>query len=163
MGDGIGYCSPAGWAESMAEFFHHENQAAFFFAFKCWSRVWGCSDLVFWICSVEASLRCWVGRSLRCSWILAWKIRKLLKLMQRLTSKRGWWVWWLLLLLCWVVWLLSCVTLFNPMDCSPPGSSVLRICQTRILESVAISFSRGSSWLRDQTWVSCTGRQILYC
>ena len=30
MGDGIGYCSPVGWAESMAEFFHHENQAAFF-------------------------------------------------------------------------------------------------------------------------------------
>lgn len=30
MGDGIGYCSPVDWAESMAEFFHHENQAAFF-------------------------------------------------------------------------------------------------------------------------------------
>ena len=31
MGDGIGYCSPVDWAESMAEFFHHGNQAAFFF------------------------------------------------------------------------------------------------------------------------------------
>ena len=29
MGDGIGYCSPAGWAESVAEFFHHKDPAAF--------------------------------------------------------------------------------------------------------------------------------------
>ena len=42
-----------------------------------------------------------------------------------------------------------------PMDCSPPGSSVHGISQARILEWVAISFSRGSSWPRDQTWVSC--------
>ena len=42
------------------------------------------------------------------------------------------------------------------MDCSPPGSFVYGILQARILEWVAISFSRGSSWPRDQTWVSCT-------
>ena len=36
----------------------------------------------------------------------------------------------------------SCPTLFNPMDCSPPGSSVHRILQARILEWVAIPFSR---------------------
>ena len=48
------------------------------------------------------------------------------------------------------------------MDCSPPGSSVHRILQARILEWVAISFSRGSSWPRDRTHVSCIGRQILY-
>ena len=42
-----------------------------------------------------------------------------------------------------------------PMDCSPPGSSVHGILQARILEWVAISFSRGSSQHRDQTWVSC--------
>ena len=41
------------------------------------------------------------------------------------------------------------------MDFSPPGSSVHEILQTRILEWVAIPFSRGSSWLRDQTWVFC--------
>ena len=41
------------------------------------------------------------------------------------------------------------------MSCSPPGSSVYGILQTRILEWVAISFSRGSSQPRDQTWVSC--------
>ena len=49
----------------------------------------------------------------------------------------------------------SYLTLCNPMECSPPGSSVHRISQARILEWVVISFSRGSSWLRDWTWVSC--------
>ena len=39
-----------------------------------------------------------------------------------------------------------CLTLCNPMDCSPPGSSVHGIFQVRILKWVAISFSRGSSW-----------------
>ena len=39
----------------------------------------------------------------------------------------------------------SCPTLCNPMDCSLPGSSVHGILQARILEWVAISFSRGSS------------------
>ena len=51
----------------------------------------------------------------------------------------------------------SCLTLCNPMDCSPPGSTVHGILQARILEWVAMPFSRGSSWPRDQTWVSCTG------
>ena len=41
-----------------------------------------------------------------------------------------------------------CPTLWNPMDCSPPGSSVPGILQARILELVAIPFSRGSSWPR---------------
>ena len=49
----------------------------------------------------------------------------------------------------------SCPTLCNPMDCSLPDSSVHRILQARILEWVAIPFSRGSSWPRDQTRVSC--------
>ena len=56
----------------------------------------------------------------------------------------------------------SCPTLCNTMDCSPLGSSVHGISQARILEWVAISFSRGSSRLRDQTCVSCVGRRILY-
>ena len=46
-------------------------------------------------------------------------------------------------------------TLCNPMDCSPPGSSVHGILLARILEWVAISFSRGSSRPRDRTQVSC--------
>ena len=49
----------------------------------------------------------------------------------------------------------SCPTLRDPLDCSPPGSSVHGILQARILEWVAISFSRGSSQPRDQTQVSC--------
>ena len=47
------------------------------------------------------------------------------------------------------------LALCDPMDCSPPSSSVCGILQARILESVAISFSRGSFWPRDQTQVSC--------
>ena len=47
-----------------------------------------------------------------------------------------------------------CPTLCNPMDCSLPGFSVHGILQARILEWVAIPFSRGSSLLRDWTWVS---------
>ena len=43
----------------------------------------------------------------------------------------------------------------NPMDCSLPGSSVHGILQARILEWVAISFSRGSSRPRNWTWLSC--------
>ena len=53
----------------------------------------------------------------------------------------------------------------DSMDCRPPGSSVHGISQTRILEWVAISFPRGSSWPRDRSCVSCVsciGRQILY-
>ena len=52
----------------------------------------------------------------------------------------------------------------TPMDCSPRGSSVQGISQPRMLEWVAISYSRGSSQPRDQTHVSCVsciGRRIL--
>ena len=49
----------------------------------------------------------------------------------------------------------SCPTLWDPMDCSPPGSSVHGISQARILEWVAISFSRGSSLPRDWICISC--------
>ena len=62
-----------------------------------------------------------------------------------------------------VVWLLSCVWLFcDPMDCNHPGSSVHGISQARVLEWVAISFSRGSSWPRDKTHIFYLGRWILY-
>ena len=48
-----------------------------------------------------------------------------------------------------------CPTLWDPMDCSQPGSSVCGILQARILEQAAIPFSGGSSAPRDQTQVSC--------
>ena len=53
------------------------------------------------------------------------------------------------------VWLCACsvVSICDPMDCSPPGSSVHGILQARILEWVVISSSR-ASFPRDQTWVS---------
>ena len=48
----------------------------------------------------------------------------------------------------------SCLTLCDPMDCSTPGSSIHGISQARVLEWLAISFPRGSSWARDRTGVS---------
>ena len=70
-----------------------------------------------------------------------------------------------------VIWLLNskggeviqaCLTLCDPMDCSPPGSSVHGILQTRILEWGAVPFSRGSSWPRDWNWGLLHCRQTLY-
>ena len=55
----------------------------------------------------------------------------------------------------------SCLTLCNPMACSPPGSSVHGVLQASILEWVAMPSSRGFSQPRDQThvsYVSCIGR-----
>ena len=48
----------------------------------------------------------------------------------------------------------SCPTLCNPMNCSPPGSSVREVLQARILEWVTMPSSRGSSHPRDWTQVS---------
>ena len=53
-----------------------------------------------------------------------------------------------------------CPTLCDPMDCSLPGSSIHGIFQARVLEWLAISFSRGSSQLRDRTWVSCIAGRL---
>ena len=49
----------------------------------------------------------------------------------------------------------SCPTLCDPLHCSPPGSSVHGIFQARIMEWVAVSFSRGSSQPRDRSHVPC--------
>ena len=57
----------------------------------------------------------------------------------------------------------SCPTLCDPMDCSPPGSSVHGILQARILEWVAMAFSRGSSRSRESNPSLPYYRQILYC
>ena len=57
------------------------------------------------------------------------------------------------------------LNLWDTMDYSPSGSSVLGILQARILKQVAISFSRRSFWRKDQTLISCifcNGRWILY-
>ena len=55
----------------------------------------------------------------------------------------------------------SCTTLSDSMDYSLPCFSIHGIFQARVLEWVAISFSRGSFWPRDWTWVSCiVGRRF---
>ena len=50
----------------------------------------------------------------------------------------------------------SCPTLCDPMDCIPPGSSVHGILQARMLEWAPVSSSRGSSWPRGWTRLSCS-------
>ena len=55
-----------------------------------------------------------------------------------------------------------CLTLCHPVDHSLPGPYVHGISQASTLELVASSFSRGSSWPRDWTRVSCIGRQIFF-
>ena len=65
----------------------------------------------------------------------------------------------------WAKLLQLCLTLCNPMDCCPPGSSVHGILQGRILEWITTSSSRGSPQPRDRTrifYISCIGRRVLY-
>ena len=54
-----------------------------------------------------------------------------------------------------------CLTLCNPMDCSPPGSSIHGTLQARTLEWVAIPSSKGSSQPSDRTQVSCLASDSL--
>ena len=55
-----------------------------------------------------------------------------------------------------------CLTLCDPMDCSPPGSSAHGILQVRILEWVALPSSRGSSRPTDRICISCKEGGVLY-
>ena len=57
--------------------------------------------------------------------------------------------------MCCVLVAQSCLTLWDPVYCSPPGSSVHGILQARILEWVVMPSSGGSAQPRDQTQVSC--------
>ena len=70
------------------------------------------------------------------------------------------WVWQYTCYSCLVTQL--CPTLCHPVDHSPPGSSIHGISQERTLEWAVISFFRGSSQPKDQTCISCIGRQVLY-
>ena len=56
----------------------------------------------------------------------------------------------------------SCPTLCDPMNCSPPVSSIHGILQARMLESVSMLYFWGSSQHLDQTCISCIGRHVLY-
>ena len=66
-----------------------------------------------------------------------------------------------ILLSCFCLAAKLCLTLCDPMDCSPPGFSVHGISQTRILEWVAISLSSRSAWPRNQTHISCLADKFL--
>ena len=58
-----------------------------------------------------------------------------------------------------------CLSLCDPMDGSPPGSSIHVISQARILEQVVVPSSRGPSRPRDctcESYVSCIGKWVLY-
>ena len=81
----------------------------------------------------------------------------------------------LLLNLCWILQFTHCIvhvklpqscpTLCDPMDCSPPGSSVHSILPASILKWVAMHSAKGSSRPRNRTrvsYISCTCRQVLY-
>ena len=94
-------------------------------------------------------LWCW-RRLLWASWTARWSNQAILKEINPRYSLEG-----LMLKLRWSEVTESCPTLCDPMDCSPPGSSIRGIFQARILEWVAISFSRRSSQPRNQTRVSC--------
>ena len=110
---------------------------------------------------------------------IVYKISKLkgmkeLKQMAHLASWEGPWcssspdLFWLSFALGWGKLIfcsqsLSHIWLCDLMGSSPPGSSVHKISQERILEWVAISFSRGSSWpISGSTYVFCISRWILY-
>ena len=57
----------------------------------------------------------------------------------------------------------SYLTLYDPLDCSPPRSFVHEISQARILDWLDTSFSRASSPPRDQTWAFLSGLPMLHC
>ena len=69
---------------------------------------------------------------------------------------------WLTLCVCVCSVAKLCPALCDPIDCSPPGSSIRGISQARILEWVAISSSRVSSWPRDGTHISHIDRWVPY-
>ena len=93
-------------------------------------------------------------------------VTALLPLFPHLFCPMKWWSWmpWSQCFECCIL-CHSIISLCEPLDNSPPGSSVHGIFQTRILKWVAISSFNGSTWPTDWTHicsVSCIGRQILY-
>ena len=81
------------------------------------------------------------------------------------TQRTDLWTQWGKDIACYAKSLQSCLTLCDPMDYDPTGSSVHGILQVRIVEWVATSSSRGSSQPRDRThfsYVSCVDRLVLY-
>ena len=89
--------------------------------------------------------------------ILEWNFRTHLKTLSKLKKEYVSWIRSAIAVLI----AQSCPALCNPMDCSPPGSSVFGILEARILEWVAIPFSTASSQPKDWTWVSCIAGRLI--
>ena len=85
----------------------------------------------------------------RTSFIRIWDFRNFYSLLKALPPLLMKWKWKVQVLVTQL-----CPTLCDPMVCGPPGYSVHGI-HARILEWVAMPFSRGSSWTRDRAWVPC--------
>ena len=86
----------------------------------------------------------------RRSFIRIWDFRNFYSLLKALPPLLMKWKWKVHVLVAQL-----CPTVCDPMVCGPPGYSVHGILQARILEWVAMPFSRGSSWSRDRAWVPC--------
>ena len=122
--------------------FYHMNVANFIYPmyYYYWTFIWYC---FFSITNYRICVKSFVQNHdyvLRLNWIFESQCVTTLKILH--------------VCLC-VCQSLSRLWLCDPMDCNPPGSSVLGILQARILEWVTISFSRVSSLPRDMTQVSC--------
>jgi len=97
-----------------------------------------------------------------CSAMITWSLRGEVK--GSPLSPEKLWSYWHLITVC-AKSFLSCLTLCDPLDCSPPGFSVHGFLQARILEWIHMPSSRVSSWPRDQTCVSYVfwiGRWVLH-
>ena len=90
-------------------------------------------------------------------WWCLWKGTGILQATLNSTNVRSSWSTWTWMHFHFLLVLVaqSCPVLCDPMDYSPPGSSFHGILQARILEWLAILFSRASSWSRDPIWVFC--------
>ena len=130
-----------------------------------WTKQNTSKDVLLWSSAWVTCSSQWLGRVFSCSQGLGWEEHcrgsLTLRVMKCLRGIRGHSS--VPVCACVCVCAQSCPTLCDSMDCSLPGFSVHGIFQAGILEWVAISFFRGSSWHRDWTrisCVSCTGRLI---
>ena len=90
----------------------------------------------------------WARKNSRSPWILTLHLLKILALGTASPLPT-------LVVVCCLSVTMSCPTLCNPMDSSPPGSSVHGLFQARTLQQLAMSSSREPSQPRDQTCVPC--------
>ena len=114
-----------------------------------------------WSLQPRYSVDCFLCKLELCPCLLAWCLWQLHRERHgKMTWQRNPYLWFQAPFCCYLV-AQSCLTSCTPMDCSPLGFSTYGIFQTRILEWVAIPFSRWSSRLRDQICVSCIDSLIL--